>query len=194
MMRTEISAAIGAALTLLLASVAQATTIGFAPSSTTVEFGDSITLDVVISDLGGEIVSAYDLDLIYNSALLSATSVTFGPSLGDESLFEVFSDSDLTGPGVVDFAQLSLLSDASLLALQGGDSFVLASVSFDVTGTGTSTLDFVFDPVNDIKGANALRLDVTVAPGFVTSIPEPSAALVFSLGAAILVAGSRRRR
>jgi hypothetical protein len=120
--------------------------------------------------------------------------VIFGPLLGDEALFQVFNDSVLTTAGVVDFAQLSLLSDASLLALQGGDSFVLATLGFDTVGFGTSPLDFVFDAVNDLKGFNARPLEVAATAGAVGVIPEPGAATLFAVGGMIVAAARGRGR
>ena len=182
-----------AALSLFVVGTASAATIGFSPASQTVAVGDFLSVDLVISDLGGEIVSAYDLDVVYDASILSAVSVSFGPLLGDELLFEVFNDYDLSVPGLVDLAQLSLLSDAQLLALQGGDSFVLATLGFDAVGLGTSSLDFVFDAFNDIKGMNAQPLEIVAQSGAASAVPEPSAAVVFALGAAVVAAGIRRR-
>jgi hypothetical protein len=170
----------------LLPSPGGAITIGFAPPTIDATAGDVIVLDIVVSDLQGEIVSAYDLDLTYSASVLTATSLSFGSLLGTGA--QVLQSADLSAPGVVDLAQLSLLSDASLLALQGGDTFVLATVGFEVTGEGTSPLGFSFDAFNDIKGINAQELAVTVAAGAVDAasgvapIPEPTGALLFGLG------------
>jgi hypothetical protein len=137
-------------------------------------------------------VSAYDLDVTYDSSVLSATGVTFGLLLGDELLFEVLNASDVSVPGLVDFAQVSLLSDAELAALQS-DPFTLATLEFDAIGVGTSSLDFVFDAFNDIKGRTALVLDVDPGSGSVNVVPEPHAVLVFALGA-FLVGGAIGRK
>jgi hypothetical protein len=108
------------ALGLLLAGVAPAATIGFVPSDSTVLVGDTITVDIVLSDLAGEVVSAYDLDVIYDASVVSATGVSFSGMLGDPLFFEAFQDSDLSVAGLVDLAELSLLSDAALLFVAGG--------------------------------------------------------------------------
>jgi len=175
------------ALCALQAGVASAISISVVPGTQTANPGDTLSVDIVISDLGSEIVSAYDLDLTYDATVLSATDVVFGANLGDELLFEVFNDFDLSGTGVVDFAQLSLLSDAELAALQPS-SFSLATVEFLAVGPGTSSLDFVFDSFNDIKGRNAGVLDVDAVSGSVSVVPEPSSALVFAVGS--LIAGT----
>ncbi len=181
---------IGMALCLIPFS-ASAITIGFSPASQAVGLGDPVLVDVVVSDLAGEIVSAYDLDVTYDSSVLSATDVTFGSFLGDEFFFEVFNDFDLSTPGVVDFAQLSLLADFELALLQP-DSFTLATLELDAVGLGISSLDFVA-PL-DIKGSGASIIDVDPGSGSVQVIPEPHSALVFAVGALIVGAAAVRRK
>ncbi len=190
--RTVFPAVIVCLAALLWSIEGQAISIGFQPASQSVVLGDSVLVDIVVSDLGGEIVSAYDLDIGYDAAILSAVSVTFGPLLGDEAFFEVFSDFDLSTPGLVDLAQLSLLSDAALLALQGGDSVVLATLGFATVGMGATSLDFTFDVFNDIKGLNALQLDIDAVAGTVGVIPEPHASLLFALGVLVFSRAARR--
>ena len=172
---------------------ATAITIGFSPASQTVGPGDTLWVDVVISDLGGEIVSAYDLDVTYDASVLSATGISFGQMLGDESWWEVFNDADLSVAGLVDFAQLSLLSDAELAILQP-DSFTLATLGFQATGPGTASLDFRFDAFNDITGLNAGVLDLDPASGIVQVIPEPHSALAFALGAFLVGTAIARKQ
>ena len=69
---------------------ASAVIIGFSPDSSTFNVGDTFDVDVVISDLAGEIVTTYDLDVLYDETMLLATNVQFSTSLGDEFFFEVF--------------------------------------------------------------------------------------------------------
>lgn len=177
------------------APVAHAATIGFSPSSTTVTLGDSFSVGIVISDLSGEIVSAYDLDLIYDDSIILATGVTFGPLLGEESFFEVFNFADVSLSGVVDLSQLSLLLDADLFALQGGDSFILATLDFDTVAEGISALDFDFSFPNEVAGSDGQVLDVASNSGSVTvPIPEPTGALLFALGCMVAFVEIRNRQ
>jgi hypothetical protein len=92
----------------------------------------------------------------------------------------------------VDLAQLSLLSDAELLALQRGDSFVRATLGFDAVGVGTSSLDFVFDAFNGIQGRNAQPLEIVAQSGAASVVPEPGAALLFVVG--VIVVGKATRQ
>jgi hypothetical protein len=165
-------------LALCAADRAAAVPIQFEPSVSEVGLGDVFSIDVLVSGLAGEIVSAYDLDVLYRSDVIAATAVEFTPLLGDELLFEAFNDFDVSMPGVVDFAQVSLLPDADLLALQGGSGFTLATILFEAVGLGVSPLDFVLDPVNDVKGLAGAILPVEAGSAAVTvspvSVPEPA--------------------
>ncbi|MBW2275344.1 MAG: hypothetical protein JRG96_18920 [Deltaproteobacteria bacterium] len=187
-------AALVSACSALLAFGAHAASIGFVPSSQTVAPGDLASVDVVVSDLAGEIVSAYDLDITYDDSVISAQSVVLTSALGNESSFEAFYDSDLSTSGVVDIAGLSLLSDAELLSRQGGDSVVLATITFRAGDAGTSSLDFVFDAFNDIKGSNGRVLDVTPESGSIGVVPEPTSAALFFVGFAVAHGAIRKGR
>lgn len=192
---------------LLLPAGAGAVSIGLDPAAQSVQPGDAVSVDVVFSDLGGEIISTYDLDVIFDPGVLVATDVLFTTQLGDpDALFfpEVFSDFDLSTSGLVDLSQLSLLDDDMLFALQGGETVTVATIAFQALGAGTTDLEFVFDAVNDVKGRDAAVLpidpsgaSVTVeGPSSQSPVPEPSAGLLFAVGS-LLVApalrGSRHR-
>jgi len=134
---------------------ASAVMIGFSPSSITVNVGDTFDVDVVISDLfaSGEIVSAFDLDVTYDAAILNATAVSFGSYL-DDALGLSFQDAEFTF-GRIDFSELSFLLDSELQAIQA-DSFTLATLSFDALAAGVSSL--MFDQ-NTPPGINVVGLD-----------------------------------
>ncbi len=86
----------------LWATPARAINIGFVPSSQSVLPGDSLSVDIFVSGLGAEIVSAYDLDITYEPTILSAIGVTFGSELGFPSSLQSF---DLTTSGLVDLIE-----------------------------------------------------------------------------------------
>ena len=141
----------------LLTSVpARAVTIGFDPSSPNVQAGDTLSVAVVVSDLGKLIVTAFDLDVLYDPQLLFNQSIEFGPWLGDPALFEVleYPTGPATDPwvGVLDFSAVSLLSDAELKALQQSahGTFTLATLNFDALEDGSAILEFSWGPGNMI--------------------------------------------
>lgn len=174
---------------LLFTTGADAVPIVLDPAAQSVGLGETVGLDVVLFDLEGEIVSAYDLDVVYDPSVLTATHVLFTTQLGDELFFEVLSAFDLSEPGVVDLAQLSLLPDDELFALQGGDRVTVASLVFEAVGTGTSALDYTFDALNDVKGRDGAVLplnpsgaSVTVEGGPPNVVPEPRTSALVALG------------
>jgi len=167
--------------------------LDFKPPTQTVSVGDSFDVDIDVSGLeaGGldEIVSAFDLDVSFDPLILSPTSVTFGPFLGDLGFFEAFADF-IFSPGVVNFAELSLLSDSDLAFLQPY-TFTLATIEFEAIAVGLSPLEFTAG-VGDIKGRNAAILPLTAGSGNVNVVPEPSTLLLLGSGLAALVLWRRR--
>jgi hypothetical protein len=174
---------------LLLAAPAHSVTIAFAPSKTSVSVGDPFVVDLVVSELAGEIVSAYDVDIRFDAAVVRADTVVASNALGDAGALEALLDA-VIAPGRVDLAGVSLLSDAALLALQGSAAVTLASLGFTKIGDGTTSLDFLFDASNDLKGANAQILGVTPVSGLV--VPEPGTAAVVGGGLLVLAAVGKR--
>ncbi len=175
-----------------------AITIGFEPAAASVSLGDTLDVAVMISGLGGEIVSAYDLDIGYDPSILSATGVSFGSLLNGSDPLNSFQIFDLSTPGVIDLAELSLLSDLDLAGLQS-DTFALATLSFSTLAVGTSPLNFVPDPVFgiDVKGSNAQVLQLDVQRGSVTvaaSVPEPNTLMLLGAGLVFALLMSRALR
>jgi hypothetical protein len=182
---------------LVVSSPSYAILIHFVPSSTTVDPGDLFDIDVRVSGLGTEIVSAYDLDVSYDPTIVSATGVAFGSFLTAPSPDESLTSFLLT-PGNVNFAEVSFLSDDDLAAQQPA-SFILATISFVAVAPGTTALTFEPSPffeVIDLKGRNNQILDVESQPGEVTvrqtqAAPEPGT-LLLGLGFLGLLAVRRR--
>ncbi len=189
----------GALALLMSASPANADIIEFRPQSLVAGLGETIALDIFATDLDGEIVSAYDLDITYDSLILSAVGVTFGSSLGDPLFFDVLEAFEVSVPGLIDLAQLSLLPDDLLFAMQGGGDVFLATVVFETLAAGVSSLDFVFDAFNDVKGFDAAVLPVTGIAGQVVvespvAVPEPPPAALLLTGLVLLILQRRRCR
>ncbi len=141
------------------------------PPSQTVEVGQPVTVDLLITGLDAtgvqDIVSAFDLDVRYDPAILAFAGAAFGTGLSIGTFSSLQEDS--ATPGVVDLAEVSLLPDAELEVLQRAGSLLLATLSFTASKTGTSPLTFVFDHVNDVKGAEAQMLMVEARNGTVTA-------------------------
>lgn len=128
----------------LFYSSAQAVLLSFSTTSNNVNVGDFFDVDIVASVSSGEIISTFDLDVLYDATVMNATSVLFGSFL-DDSLGLSIQIENLSALGVVDLSEISLLSDSELEALQSG-SFTLATLTFESLAIGNSTL--TFDPAD----------------------------------------------
>lgn len=186
---------VAAALCLGFTAVHAAPVVQLSPGgSSAVTAGTTLSVGVEVANLAGDIVSAYDLNVKYDSSLLTNPSVIFGTLLGNASAFEVLESGTGTdtAPGLVDFAAVSLLSDATLLALQAPNATVtLATLSFDVLTNGVASLDIVFGPNDDVKCADAVQC----ISG--TGVPEPGAialllTALLGCGATTRASASRR--
>jgi hypothetical protein len=177
---------------LLRATPALAISLDFVPAAQTVLPGQLVTVDIVISGLGAggtPSVGAFDLDVSFDATILSPLDVTFGPFLGDPSFFEALTSFTFS-PGVVDFAEVSLLSVAALDARQSA-SFILATLSFDTLAMGMSPLTFSQIIVDDAFGQ---KLDIDEGSGKVNVVPEPGTLALLSTGVLDLLGYGWRRK
>jgi hypothetical protein len=186
-----------------LCGSASAVVIGFSPPSSTVALGSRFGVDIVVSELSGpagaEIVSAFDLDVLYDQSFLRGVDFQFSDALGIANV-DTFADGWLTA-GRFDLANISLLANADLFALQG-DNVVLGRLVFDAIGVGLSTLEF------ETNGAAALNLVgsnpfaslafTDIGTGFIdvttaVSVDEPSTWTLSALALLLLVSYRRKR-
>ena len=168
---------------LFLGRTAMAVSVSLTPNPLTVTMGDSVDVDFTVADLGGQIVSAYDLDLLFDPTVLGVSNVTFNSVLGNPGVDTVNGWSVLSG-NILDIFEVSLLSDTDLAALQNGSSVTPVKISFQAVADGTTELSLRWDAFNDIKG----RDNQVIYPA---SVPEPASLLLFSVG--LIGFGASRR-
>lgn len=129
-----------AATVLFVAGLAEAAIVSLVPSTNSVASGSQLTVNVVVDGLGsGQLVGGFDLDIVFNTSILSATGVVFGTALGLDGV-DQFSNVILSA-GRIDFAAISLLSGLDLLALQVG-AFSIAQLTFDALAPGFTDIRF----------------------------------------------------
>jgi len=146
----------------------------FQPSSTSAAMGSPLSVDVVISCLGlPPEIGSFDVFVGFDPLLLAPVDITFGPFLGDPSLFEALTAVDLSaGSGIVEGAEVSVLPTAQLDLLQS-PSFPLFTINFMGIGDGAVSFQYLGGPVDDGNGILIF--------GTKTLVPEPG---TFLLGGA----------
>ncbi len=168
---------------LITPGMAQAINIGFNPASQSVETGDTVMTDVVISDLGAGAapsISTYDLDITFDDSHLSFVSTSFGNQLDIFGLGSITSSTE-TSPGVLNLFELSFDLPADLNDFQS-DSFTLATITFDTLFEGTSNLNIMINALGDAEG-NPLAADLSRGSTTITNpVPIPASGwLMFSV-------------
>jgi hypothetical protein len=186
-MKKLLSTVIGLCL-FVVVNQASAVTLSLLPETQTATSGDMISLDLVIDGLGDfapDSLGAFDVDITYDTSLLSFQSYSLGWDLGDLSLFEAIDTSGGEGnPGVIDIAEISLLSSVELDAMQSS-GFILASLDFSVDAlmAGNSTTVSI-DPLLMLSDGfgNLLTLEGTTDALISAPVPVPSTLILFSSG------------
>lgn len=188
MIKQPLMAILGLFVLVLGSTNASAIIIGFEPSSQNAMAGDTVSLDLVVSDLGTDLIGDFDIDIAYDAAALGFLGYSLGSGLGDLSWFEAddFSFGDLGG--LINLAEVSYLLDFELDPLQPGTSLTLATLDFkvDVLDLGSSTtvsVDYVW-AVGDAYGMplEVTGLNVGVIKNPDATVPEPSMLALMALG------------
>ncbi|MGN6830703.1 PEP-CTERM sorting domain-containing protein [Paucibacter sp. M5-1] len=192
------------AAALFSGSVAHAApVVSFSPSSMSVAVGGPYLVDVNISGLGSQIVSAFDLNIKYNPAIIGFTGYTLGAGLGG-----LWDSVDASVPPM-DFGvqAFSLEGDDDVLAGdQTDDAFTLMTLSFNGLNDGFSFLSFGNSPDFEInlvgrRGESLTdvsygRACIAVGQGSCATVPEPQsyALVALALVGAFVPALWRRRQ
>jgi hypothetical protein len=183
---------------LLLALLASLTQSGWAaviieasPAAQVKVLGNQATVDIVAS---GGYVGAFDLDISWNSGIVSLFSISYGTQLG-LSIQNPFA----YGAGTVNASEFSLETPADLVALQPGQTATLLTLVFDTIAVGTSPVNISYNAIGDEYGIahNPVTLNpgsITVRKGGPAEVPEPASTVMVGLGGGLLALGLRKSK
>jgi hypothetical protein len=184
-----LSLGLGLLCTAITFQSAQAVSINLLPTNQTVSVGNSLGIDIQISELGdlqSPSLSGFALNLSFDPTILSFNNLSFGdPVKGDlVGLSDATRFTDIqTNLGVISFAEISL-DDPTALNQAQPDSFIIARANFTALNAGSSllTLSVDTDGLSD-ENTNPLFLttvprtaDVTVTE--LVRVPEPNFSLL----------------
>lgn len=185
---------------------ARAASIQLVPASQTVSPGDAISLDLLVSGLGGAVVGDFDFDISYDSTRLALDGVALTGALGSMASGEALDFSlGLVSPGLLNLAIVSTLSAAQLDALQA-DPILLATLAFTVgalpagqsTTVGFAAVNALGNatggglPIAGLDGATLTALDQLPPPP--TTVPEPVTGVMCLTGLSTWLGLKRARR
>ena len=175
------------------APAANAVTLSVVPESPAVNVGSTFSVDVMASGLvdgAAPSIGTYDLDLNYNSSVVSFTSATFGTGLDVLGLGSI-QQLDSGTPGKVNVFELSLDSEADLNQLQN-DTFKLFTLTFNAAAAGSTALGLTVNALGDAAG-NSLDATLQNASVAVAPVPLPPAVLLLLSGLCALALTHTRR-
>lgn len=187
-MRNTFVKSLAAAGLLAVTATSQALNISLNPPSQAVTAGDSLSLKVVVSGLGAGTapsLGGFDLDISFNSAVLSFVNAAFGdPVLGDQL--------DLTGSGLTTYGASASGGIVNLFGVSGdpetdlnngqAGSFTLAVLNFTTSGGGASTLNITVNDLSDAAGSLLTADTLSSAIVTVEALPEPASIWLTALG------------
>ncbi len=195
------------AFLLIGAQIGSAESIYFSPQFSTIDVGDPLQVDVMISGIKAPWLGGYDIDITFDPAIIGFTGIWWH----DGFLGDYFTTSTYAGAystGVMNAAEISFLpvtaapGDPSLESLQSGsDPFRLFTIFFSsALAPGVSPLSFSRVDLTD-GNANWIILPAGGAQdGSITvqsaGMPEPGAVsllLVFGVGSLAIFRRPKRR-
>lgn len=179
-----------ACLSVVCSFGAFAGTISLQPSATTITLGNPLTVAVNVSGISD--LFAWQFDITFNPAVLSAGSVTEGALFSGVGVFFSPGFIDNTA-GAITFIGDSLSGPGPGISSDG----TLATIQFDSIGAGSSSLDLANIILIDSNFADIVATptgsSVTVTAG-TSATPEPATIVLIVPALAVISFRLRSRR
>ena len=187
----NVCAGLAAGLLLVAARPAEAISVGFDGLPAGVTAGEDYSVDIVVTGIVDEIISAWDIDVSFDPAAIQPVMFLFFPEAWGGDLDDTFYGVDAQD-GLIDGWLVSLLTDAELAAAQCpggvcGPTLRLATLMFTALADGGApAISLVnWGAWNDIKCEDNRQC-------FPVGAPEPGTLALLSLGLLGLGLGRRR--
>ncbi len=167
------------------------------------QVGDTVTVDVVASDFVNsfgfvEAIRGFSFTTLFNADVLEFSSVSFGNGL-DVGIFGSL-QLEPTDPSDIVISETSLEDSSMLLFEQlASPSLILATLSFDIIGTGTSIFNLMdvsvsggslFSP-SEFTNVSIQGASIEVADS--AEIPVPPTLFLLALPLLFVVRNARRK-
>ena len=205
----RVSATAALAVALALPVPSQAIVLAFDTASTTLNVGDTFTVDIEVSGLAaaGETVTGFDLYIGLDSSALRTDAVAYGP--GADAVFTgdvLFVNGQTFELGYGLLGVLGFGTDALNLSVIGfppffqDDDVLLATLTFTALAAGPTSLSFLPNPFaggipDDVKGSDFITpLNFDPLESLFLRVPEPGTIGLLAFGLLPLAWPGRRRR
>lgn len=168
------------------------TVLSVDPASQSVSLGSPVSFNINIAGLGnGTALGTYDINLVFDPALLAYSGITFGNQLDLSGLGDV--QTVTPNNGTVEMFELSLESVSDLNTLQAS-AFRLATLTFDTLALGiNSPITLSVNALGDASG-NPITASLQNGAVSVAAAPVPIPAAVWLFGSALGIFGFLGKR
>ncbi len=173
-------------------------TLAVDPIQASVAVGATTTVDLTISGLGAmspPSLSAFDLDLTFNRAVVSVSNTLFGSSSAPFDQLNIGGAGSITQANQPSSGNLHLvevsLDSSSVLDSQQQASFILAEISLRGVQPGSTALSLSVNALGDSQGNPLAASGVaggTLSVKGTSVVPEPASITLLCSGLAMLLA------
>lgn len=168
-----------AGLLFSLSSQATILTVNF--NDAVYQKGNSLAVDVVLSDQSEsfnafKLLSGFNLDFGFNSNILNFKNLMFGDRLSPFGASLQNNDATDAAKGVLKISEDSFEDASDLLSVQDGlNRLVLATINFDIVGTGVNVFSLTNSALVEANSNRTLDSFTAVQRSLtVADVPEPS--------------------